>query len=271
MIRFLRSVPVLDEGCGYEFPSPDEASEEGIVCVGGNLSPGVLLSAYRQGIFPWYGENEPILWYSPDPRFVLLPETLHVSDTSRKLLKKQKLRLSLDEDFASVIGRCANAPRPGQSGTWIVPEMITAYRKLHELGFAHSVEVWDGHALVGGLYGIGIGNAFFGESMFSGTSGASRIALLSLAAMLFENGFKFIDSQVYTDYVAGMGAVEIPRKAYLHRLSKALQAPSRRGKWSEAFPRFPVSDAMLGIIGGGKENRRKIARLKRDSRDYRII
>ncbi|HWP68715.1 MAG TPA: leucyl/phenylalanyl-tRNA--protein transferase, partial [Rectinemataceae bacterium] len=196
MIRFLRSVPILDEACSYRFPSLEGSSPEGIVCAGGNLSPGILLSAYRQGIFPWYGEGEPILWWSPEPRFAVLPETLHISESAAKLLRRHPFRLTIDQAFGKVIASCAFIPRQGQDGTWIVPDMIEAYNKLHELGFAHSVEVWDKDVLVGGLYGISLGGAFFGESMFSAKSGASRFGFLCFAMALFENGFELIDSQV---------------------------------------------------------------------------
>lgn len=251
MIRFLRSVPILDEGCAYAFPSVEGSSREGIVCAGGNLSPGLLLSAYRQGIFPWYGEGDPLLWWSPNPRFSVLPETLHVSASSARLLKRGHFTLTLDEDFHQVIAACATIQRPGQDGTWILPEMIQAYERLHELGFAHSVEAWKEGRLVGGLYGVSLGGAFFGESMFSVESGASRAGFLSLATMLFERGFLLIDSQVHTDYVASMGGVDIPREAYLGRLAKALELPDARGAWNTLFPPFPLSDrlARLGRYG----------------------
>lgn len=219
----------------FVFPSPDTATPEGIVCLGGDLSPRMLISAYRQGIFPWYGENDPILWFSPDPRFVVLPETLHISGTSRKLLKKRPFELSVDRAFSCVIENCARIPRSGQDGTWIVPDMIEAYCRLHELGYAHSVEAWRGGKLLGGLYGVSLGNAFFGESMFSKESGASRCAFLNFACALFAEGFMFIDSQVRTDYVAGMGGISIPRRQYLSMLDRALRFPDRRGSWSESY------------------------------------
>lgn len=249
MIRFLRSAPLLDEDCFYAFPPVEGASPEGIVCAGGNLSPGLILSAYRQGIFPWYGEGEPLLWWSPDPRFAVLPETLHISKSSIRLLKRHSFRLSLDADFDRVIASCASMPRPGQNGTWILPEMMEAYRRLHELGFAHSVEVWQGDALAGGLYGISLGGAFFGESMFSAVSGASRAGFLSLALMLFEKGFTLIDSQVHTEYIAGMGGVDLPRGVYLKRLESALKREDRRGSWNELFPDFPASRVLADIAG----------------------
>ncbi|MCE5255496.1 MAG: leucyl/phenylalanyl-tRNA--protein transferase [Spirochaetaceae bacterium] len=219
----------------FIFPPPDSANPDGIVCMGGDLSPRMLLSAYRQGIFPWYGENEPILWFSPDPRFVVLPDTLHISETSKKLLRKKPFDLSIDMDFPSVIKNCATIPRPGQAGTWIVPDMVEAYCRLHELGYAHSIEAWKDGRLTGGLYGVSLGNAFFGESMFSQESGASRFAFLSFARLLFDEGFAFIDSQVHTDYVAGMGGICISRSQYLARLDEALGCPNRVGFWTDSF------------------------------------
>ncbi len=235
MIRFLRSVPWLDEGCSYTFPPLGESSPEGIVCAGGNLSPGILLSAYRQGIFPWYEEGGPILWWSPDPRFAVLPETFHVPASASRLLKRRPFRLTADRAFRQVMESCASIDRPGQDGTWIVPDMIDAYVRLHELGYAHSVEAWEGEELAGGLYGLGLGGAFFGESMFSATSGASRVGFLSLAQALFEKGFVLIDSQVHTDYVAGMGGVDLARGVYMRRLQTALSMPDKKGSWGEIF------------------------------------
>ncbi|HWR13058.1 MAG TPA: leucyl/phenylalanyl-tRNA--protein transferase [Rectinemataceae bacterium] len=250
MIRFLRSVPRLDEECLYAFPPVGGSSPEGIVCAGGNLSPGVLLSAYRQGIFPWYGVGDPLLWWSPNPRFAVLPETIHIPASSRKLLRRNGFKLTLDRDFGSVIASCAGIRRPGQAGTWIIPEMMEAYEALHERGYAHSVEVWKGTSLAGGLYGVSLGGAFFGESMFSLESGASRVGFLSLALTLFEQGFSLIDSQVHTDYVAGMGGVDLPRGAYLRRLEAALRQEDKKGSWKERFPNFPFSKTLADITDG---------------------
>jgi leucyl/phenylalanyl-tRNA--protein transferase len=250
MIRFLRSVPRLDEGCSYAFPSLEGSSPEGIVCAGGNLSPGILLSAYRQGIFPWYEEGGPILWWSPDPRFAVLPETFHIPASSRKLLRRRPFQLTTDRAFRLVMESCAAIVRPGQDGTWIIPEMIEAYVKLHELGYAHSVEVWEGNELAGGLYGISMGGAFFGESMFSALSGASRFGFLSLAQALFKKGFILVDSQVNTDYVAGMGGVDLPRNAYLNRLETALRMPDRRGAWEGLFQDSSAGKTPEGIDAG---------------------
>jgi leucyl/phenylalanyl-tRNA--protein transferase len=248
MIRFLGRLEALDTDRDYRFPPVEEASPEGIVCAGGNLSPGILLSAYRQGIFPWYSEDEPILWWSPNPRFAVLPETLHVSRSSLRLLRKGEFDFSLDRRFRAVIEACAKVPRPGQSGTWILPEMIEAYARLHELGYAHSLEVWKEGFLVGGLYGISIGGAFFGESMFSLSPGASRAGFLNLASWLFERGFLLIDSQVHTLYVETMGGVDLPRGSYLSKLGRALSLPDSRGNWDELFPGFPKSAELIRLL-----------------------
>lgn len=256
MIRLLRELPYLDEDSAYVFPSLRDSSPEGIVCAGGNLSPGLLLSAYRQGIFPWYEEDSPILWWSPDPRFVVLAETFHVSASARRLLRRQDFSLSLDGAFGQVIKACAQAKRQGQDGTWIVPDMIEAYTRLFELGYAHSVEVRRGGTLVGGLYGLSLGGAFFGESMFSVEKSASHVAFLAFAMTLFENGFILIDSQVHSDYVAGMGGVDIPRGVYMQILQAALGRPQRRGSWSAAFPGFPSSRGMAAVLGAGKARAR---------------
>lgn len=248
MIRILRSMPALDIEGRFLFPPVESSSREGIVCAGGNLSPGVILSAYRQGIFPWYSDEDPLLWWSPDPRFVVLPETLHVPSRAKRLLKHHGFYLSLDRDFPAVIRACASTERPGQGGTWIIEDMIDAYTRLHRLGYAHSVEVTREGQLVGGLYGVSLGNAFFGESMFSAESGASKVGFLSLALMLFEQGFTLIDSQVHTDYLASMGGVALPRKEYLKRLARALEAEDRHGDWAHVFPGFPESGALQALV-----------------------
>ncbi|HOV94738.1 MAG TPA: leucyl/phenylalanyl-tRNA--protein transferase [Spirochaetales bacterium] len=217
------------------FPSPDKATQEGLLCIGGDLSPPTLLSAYRQGIFPWYSDDEPILWFSPDPRFIMLPETFHIGESARKLVKKRLFRITVDVDFPYVIQNCAHIERKGQRGTWIVPDMIEAYCRLHELGYAHSVEAWQDGKLVGGLYGVSLGRAFFGESMFSKVSGASRCAFLNFATALFKAGFNFIDSQVYTDYVAGMGGISVSRRRYLSLLRAAMEYPDQRGSWKSVY------------------------------------
>jgi leucyl/phenylalanyl-tRNA--protein transferase len=237
--------PYLGEEVDFPFPPADETDPSGIVCAGGNLSPGLLLSAYRRGIFPWFNEGDPILWHSPDPRFVLFPAELHVSDTMRKLLRRAPYELALDRDFPAVIRACSSSPRPGQDGTWITEAMIEGYVELHRLGLAHSIEARRGGELVGGLYGVSLGSAFFGESMFSRESDASKAAFIPLVWRLREEGFTLVDSQVYTGHLAGLGAREIPRIEYLRLLADCLdgrpEAATRRGDWSKLFPGFPDS------------------------------
>jgi leucyl/phenylalanyl-tRNA--protein transferase len=249
----------------FPFPAPSSADSRGIVCAGGNLSPGLLLSAYRQGIFPWFSETEPILWWSPDPRFVLFTEELHVSGTMRKLLRHRlgpdrieggramKYELALDRDFPAVIRACASAPRPGQEGTWITEGMIAAYIELHRLGYAHSAEARLGGELVGGLYGVALGSLFFGESMFSRADGASKTAFIPLVWRLREEGFTLVDSQVYTDHLAGLGAREIPRIEYLSLLADRLSAESRKGDWSTLFAGFPDSLEFRRVVLKGTD------------------
>jgi leucyl/phenylalanyl-tRNA---protein transferase len=231
--------PYLDEHNRFQFPSADTATKHGIVGVGGNLSPGMLLSAYGQGVFPWYSEGEPLMWWNPDPRFVLFPERLHISKSLRRLLNKQLFRYTVDTRFDEVIAECSRIPRPGQDGTWITPEMIDGYTHLHRLGYAHSFEVWMSDELVGGLYGVSIGRSFFGESMFSRTSGASKAAFVELVRVLSPRGFQLIDCQVYTDHLASLGATDIPRRDFLEALRTGLQADTLIGNWSYLRAGFP--------------------------------
>jgi leucyl/phenylalanyl-tRNA--protein transferase len=250
------SFPVLGPEDFFPFPSPSTADEWGVVCSGGNLSPGLLLSAYRQGIFPWFSEDEPLLWWSPDPRFVLFPEKLHVTGTMRKLLKKRRFELSLDRDFEAVIRACSSLPRKGQQGTWITEDMIEAYVELHRLGYAHSAEARLDGRLVGGLYGVSLGSIFFGESMFSREDDASKAAFIPLVLALREEGFTLIDSQVYTDHLAGLGAEEIGRNAYLGLLETALRSPTRRGSWASSFSAFPDSAGYRHLIAESEQPKR---------------
>ncbi len=214
------------------FPDPELAEPDGLLAVGGDLSTPRLLSAYRRGIFPWYGQGDPILWWSPDPRLVLDPRRIIISKSLARTLKKNELRITLDTAFGQVIARCASAPRPGRPGTWIVPEMREAYLRLHREGFAHSVEAWRDGILAGGLYGVSLGRAFFGESMFAQQRDASKVCLACLASLLRDWEFEFIDCQVTTGHLLRMGAVEIERAVFLERLQLALQAPDRVGLWS---------------------------------------
>jgi leucyl/phenylalanyl-tRNA--protein transferase len=206
--------PYLPADISYSFPDPAKISGS-VVCMGGNLSPGMLLSAYRQGIFPWFNEGEPVLWQSPDPRFVIFPQNLHVSASMKKVLKKKMFDITFDRDFHAVISACARARRPGQSGTWITGDMITAYTELHRLGMAHSAEAWQDGSLAGGCYGVRLGRIFFGESMFADKPNASKAAFLTLAGSLFAGGAALIDCQVSSDHLASLGGTEISRADFL--------------------------------------------------------
>jgi leucyl/phenylalanyl-tRNA--protein transferase len=209
--------PYLPENAYYKFPDPNKI-EGDIVCAGGNLSPGMLLSAYRQGIFPWFNEGEPVLWRSPDPRFVIFPQNLHISTSMRKILKKKQFEISFDRAFEAVISGCASAYRPGQGGTWITGDMIAAYKTLYRLGKAHSAEAWQDGELSGGCYGVRLGAVFFGESMFFNRPNASKAAFLTLAEALFAGGTAFIDCQVRTEHLYALGGTEISRKDFLNML-----------------------------------------------------
>jgi len=213
------------------FPPPDYADASGLLAVGGDLSSERLLEAYRLGIFPWYSDDQPILWWSPDPRLVLKLDEFKVSRSLRKTLKKDVFKVTLDRAFEEVIRGCASAPREGQRGTWITKEMQHAYIELHGLGFAHSVETWWGEELVGGLYGVSLGKAFFGESMFHRRTDASKVALAVLVETLQSWGFHFIDAQMTTEHLLRFGAAEMPRRVFLKRLQSALRHPTKRGKW----------------------------------------
>jgi leucyl/phenylalanyl-tRNA--protein transferase len=212
------------------FPPAECAVRSGLLAVGGDLSPERLLAAYREGIFPWYAEGEPILWWSPDPRFVLFPGELRVSRSMRQFLKKGLLRITFDHAFRGVIAACQK-PRPGQDGTWITEEMRKAYIALHDLGYAHSVEVWREEKLAGGLYGVSLGRCFFGESMFSATANASKAALIALVSRLRELAFDLIDCQVESPHLAILGARTIPRRMFCTLLKESLRHETLRGNW----------------------------------------
>jgi len=213
------------------FPSPDHAEPDGLLAVGGDLSSKRLLLAYQLGIFPWYSEGQPILWWSPDPRLILEPEQFHASRRLLQTLKKGLFKVTFDQAFVPVIQACATIPREGQDGTWITSEMQKAYIHLHRLGFAHSAECWLKRELVGGIYGISLGRCFFGESMFSYESDASKVALAALASQLKAWHFDMLDAQVTTQHLISLGAKEMPRCTFLKRLEKALSFPTRKGKW----------------------------------------
>jgi len=221
------------------FPDPAHAEPDGLLAVGGDLSPDRLLAAYAAGIFPWFSAGAPILWWSPDPRLVLLPEELHVSASLRRTLRRGRYRVTSDNAFGRVIRRCAGQQRPGQDGTWITAEMIAAYERLHALGFAHSFEAWDGDDLAGGLYGVCLGGAFFGESMFADRADASKVAFVRAVGFLAGLGVGLVDCQVRTEHLQRFGAREVGRAEFLGLLRRALQAPSRRGRWAMDPPRSP--------------------------------
>jgi len=214
------------EGTAPEFPFPHpalaETDPDGLLAVGGDLSPRRLLNAYRSGIFPWYNPGQPLLWWSPDPRTLLFPERLHCSRSLRKSLRRQAFEATIDREFKTVMRACAETPRPGQEGTWIDEAMLTAYTHLHRIGHAHSIEIRLDGELVGGLYGIALGRVFFGESMFSRHSDASKAALVFLCGRLRHWGYRLIDCQVRTEHLIRMGAEEQPRPRFLSMLRRWL-------------------------------------------------
>lgn len=224
-------MPVYRIPTEHVFPNPEQAEPSGLLGVGGDLHPARLVLAYSSGIFPWYSEGQPILWFSPDPRMVFVPGRVHVGRSLRKRLRRGDYRVSMDAAFERVIQACASAPRPGQDGTWITGDMQRAYTVLHQLGLAHSVETWQGEELVGGLYGISLGGMFAGESMFSTAPDASKVAFVRLARQLERWGFSLIDAQLPTAHLARLGGLELPRSAYLGLLGDALEASTRRGPW----------------------------------------
>ena len=215
------------------FPPP-EMAEDGLLAVGGDLSPERLALAYASGIFPWYEDGQPILWHSPDPRMVLRAPDLQVSRSLAKTLRRNVYEITLDRAFRRVIDACARTSRPGQRGTWITAEMAGAYEELHHRGLAHSVETWLDGRLVGGLYGVSLGAAFFGESMFARAPDASKAAFVKLVHQLRRWKIDLIDCQVHTDHLARFGAEEWPRPRYLRALRSALEAPTRTGPWAFA-------------------------------------
>ena len=227
-------IPWLSEA--HVFPPPDTALFEpnGLLAAGGDLDPQRLLAAYRNGIFPWYSAGEPILWWSPDPRMVLFPDELKISRSLAKTLRNANYEVRLDTAFDKVIHACAGKPRDGQPGTWITEEMQQAYWALHRLGYAHSAETWIGGTLAGGLYGIALGQVFYGESMFSNIRDASKIALAHLCAHLKQRGFGIIDCQMETAHLASLGARPIPRRDFAARLGELCLRGDAPGRWPAA-------------------------------------
>jgi leucyl/phenylalanyl-tRNA--protein transferase len=225
-------MPVFQLSRRLAFPSPYLADEDGLLAVGGDLREQRLLLAYSQGIFPWYVEGYPILWWSPDPRLVLFPHELHVSRSLGQVIRKGIYKVTIDTAFEEVIRHCASAPRKGEKGTWITKEMQKAYVRLHRSGHAHSVESWYEGQLAGGLYGVALGGIFFGESMFTRKSDASKVAFVKFAETLRLWDFSVIDCQMRTGHLMRLGAREIPRAEFMRLLSDALRLPARRGRWS---------------------------------------
>ncbi len=229
----MRAIPWIDpEMPADSFPPLHSAlcSPPGLLAAGGDLSPARLLAAYRRGIFPWYSEGEPILWWSPDPRAVIFPDEVHIARRLTRRIRQQPFRLRMDYNFAGVLSACA-APRRDQAGTWLLPEMRRAYLKMHELGYAHCIEAWEGDTLVGGVYGLALGGVFFGESMFSHRTDASKIALAGLCRRLQACGFVLLDCQVVSAHLQRMGAREIPRDAFMQQLRRGLAITPASNTW----------------------------------------
>ncbi len=227
------------------FP-PVHLAEDGLLALGGDLRPERLLLAYSQGIFPWYAENLPILWHSPDPRMIMTTRDLIVQKSLKKVIRRRPYTLKMDTAFLQVLEGCASVPRPGQSGTWLIPEMVAAYTQLHAKGFAHSIEAWseDG-TLVGGLYGVSLGAAFFGESMFARAPDASKVAYVACVQQLDAWGIGLIDCQVHTEHLERFGAYEVPRLRYLELLKIAFDEPTKRGTWA-----FELDPEVFAASGG---------------------
>ncbi|MCZ4409543.1 leucyl/phenylalanyl-tRNA--protein transferase [Cryomorphaceae bacterium 1068] len=214
------------------FPNPEDANEDGLLAVGGLLREDWILSAYERGIFPWFNERDPVLWWSVDPRSVLFFDHLRVQKSMRPYLNSDEYIFTLDTAFEQVMKSCANAPGRGKSRTWISEEMMNVYTSLHQMGVAHSAEVWRDGELVGGLYGVSLGRAFFGESMFSIEKNMSKLAFIRFCRLLEERDFDFVDCQVPTSHLESLGAENISRTEYLRLLRKALEAPTQTGRWT---------------------------------------
>jgi leucyl/phenylalanyl-tRNA--protein transferase len=228
----MSSFPYLSEEMDFEFPPVESATDEGIVAVGGNLSPGMLLSGYRRGIFPWFSEGDPILWWSPDPRCVLFPGQAHVSRSMAKVQRQERFSFTLDTRFEQVIQACRTAPRPGLPGTWITRSMLEAYIELHRLGYAHSIEAWQDGELAGGMYGVCLGGIFFGESMYSARPNASKAVFIMFTNEMQRLGLTLLDCQVYSPHIGTLGARNIPRPRFMELLGEGLERETRKGKWT---------------------------------------
>ncbi|GJM23039.1 MAG: leucyl/phenylalanyl-tRNA--protein transferase [Planctomycetota bacterium] len=235
--------PLLDTQLA--FPSVESATPDGLVAVGGDLSTERLMAAYEQGIFPWPHEGLPLMWFSPDPRMLLRPAELRVSRSLRARLRRGDFEIRFDTAFERVLRGCASTPRHGQRGTWITPAVMQAYHDLHRRGLAHSVEAWRGGQLVGGLYGVSLGRAFFGESMFSRVTDASKCAFATLVPWLQARDFHFVDCQMETPHLASLGARALPRVEFLRQLRAALREPTLRGRWlADGQARTPLRTSL---------------------------
>lgn len=221
----------------FRFPSPHLA-EDGLLCMGGELSPEMLISAYRQGVFPWYNEGDEIMWWSPEPRCVVRPGALKVSKSMKPVLSDPDLRVKSDTQFDQVIRHCQQTKRKGQDGTWLIDDMMEAYLWLHDLGIAHSIEVYVKERLVGGLYGLSLGNMFYGESMFSLESNMSKVGFITLSNYLKSENFELIDCQVVNPHLVSMGCVEMSREDFLDLNARACEAGTRIGAWTDSVRNF---------------------------------
>ena len=214
------------------FPPVDLANKDGILAYGGDLRTERIMLAYQKGIFPWYSEETPILWWAPDPRFVLFPEDLKVSKSMRKVLRSNEFKITFDTAFHEVLRNCQVMPRDGQDGTWITAELFDAYLEIHQKGFAHSVEVWREGELVGGLFGVSLGGIYFGESMFSKASNASKAGFITLVQKMHQKGIQLVDCQVHTNHLESLGAKHISRDHFTHNLDVLLEADTFKGSWT---------------------------------------
>ena len=233
----MNRIAILRAGLADPFPPVERALDDpnGLLAAGGDLSPGRLLNAYAHGIFPWFSEGDPILWWSPDPRGVFATDSIHVSTKLRRWLRHSQWTVRADSNFTRVMRECA-ALRVGQNGTWITQNMQHAYAHLHELGFAHSVEAYDGDELVGGIYGIALGRMFFGESMFSRATNGSKVALVALCRMLCSNGFPLLDAQIANPHTLSMGAAEMRRGDFVGHVAEYVSKPGLPGSWHSTWP-----------------------------------
>ncbi|MCP4137286.1 MAG: leucyl/phenylalanyl-tRNA--protein transferase [bacterium] len=225
-------MPVFTLSDEILFPPVELANESGVLAVGGDLSPERLFEAYTHGIFPWFSDGDPIIWWAPDPRFVLFPNEIKISKSMKQVLNRNIFKITCDQDFEFVIRECRK-PRKNQDGTWITDDMLEAYVQLHNIGLAHSVEAWQDGEIVGGLYGISIGSCFFGESMFARVSNASKAAFIAITRKLRELNFTLIDCQVHTDHLKSLGAREIPREEFMELLAEGFMNDTYMGSWGE--------------------------------------